>query len=418
MDAASSAADIVNSAGAANHAENAKGTSPVNEPSEIERLTRAVHARVPLDAANLLAGVGPELANAVLGQLPAELAGSIRKHLPGGFAIAQQLGEDVLPGTVSGLMEPALGLLPESATVQEAIEFMHRQSAPQQITYLYLTGEAGKLVGLIVFRDLLLARPHTRLSELMLPDPFALTRDMELGEAVKAAVYRHYPVYPVVDEALRPIGIVRGWRLFEHQAVEISAQSGQMVGVAKEERLYTGIWDAFRMRHPWLQVNLLTAFVAGFVVSLFETTISQIVALAAFLPILAGQSGNNGCQALAITLRGITLGDMDRHPVRRLLFKEMSLGAMNGVLTGIVAGLAMWWAAGRGGSDQGPLLGLVIVLAMTGACMASGMFGVLVPLILRRCGADPATASSIFLTTGTDIAGMGLMLLLATALVL
>jgi magnesium transporter len=191
-----------------------------------------------------------------------------------------------------------------------------------------------------------------------------------------------------------------------------------MVGVDKQERLYTGIWRAFKMRHHWLQVNLLTAFLAGFVVSLFEGTITQIVTLAAFLPILAGQSGNTGCQALAITLRGMTLGDMDSYPVRKLITKELILGAMNGVLTGIVAGLAMYWMSGGDSAHSAFALGLVILLAMTGACMASGLFGVLVPLILKRFGADPATASSIFLTTGTDIAGMGLMLVLATVLVL
>ena len=168
----------------------------------------------------------------------------------------------------------------------------------------------------------------------MLPAPFALTADMDLADADRAAIHRHYPVYPVVDPDNHVIGIVRGWRLFERQAIEISAQSGQMVGVDKEERLYTGIWRAFKMRHGWLQVNLLTAFVAGFVVSLFEGTIAQIVTLAAFLPILAGQSGNTGCQALAITLRGITLGDLKHFPVRKLIRKELILGALNGVLTG------------------------------------------------------------------------------------
>jgi magnesium transporter len=250
-----------------------------------------------------------------------------------------------------------------------------------------------------------------------LPEPFALTTDMDLADAVKAAIHRHYPVYPVVDADRHVIGVVRGWRLFERQAIEISAQSGQMVGVDKEERVYTGIWTAFKMRHPWLEVNLLTAFAAGFVVSLFEGTITQIVALAAFLPILAGQSGNTGCQALAITLRGITLGDLNCHPVRKLIAKELTLGAMNGLLTGIVAGLAMWWIASGSGNDKSVLLGFVILLAMIGACMASGLFGVLVPLTLRRFGADPCTASSIFLTTGTDIVGMGLMLALATVLV-
>ena len=192
----------------------------------------------------------------------------------------------------------------------------------------------------------------------MLPEPFALTPDMDLAEADKAAIHRHYPVYPVVDADRHVIGVVRGWRLFERQAIEISAQSGQMVGVAKEERLYTGIWTAFKMRHPWLQVNLLTAFAAGFVVSLFEGTITQIVTLAAFLPILAGQSGNTGCQALAITLRGITLGDLNHYPVRKLITKELVLGAMNGALTGVVAGLAMYWTSGGSNGNEAVDAGL------------------------------------------------------------
>ncbi|MGH8516182.1 MAG: magnesium transporter, partial [Panacagrimonas sp.] len=331
---------------------------------------------------------------------------------------AAELAEAVA-GTVHEMMEPALAVLPAATTVSMAIDFLRAHATPQQITYMYVTGADDRLIGLVVIRDLLLAEPGDTLAEVMLPDPFAVPVDMDVGDAIKAALHRHYPVYPVVDGEQHIVGVIRGWRLFERQAVEISAQSGQMVGVDKEERLGTSFWAAFRMRHPWLQVNLLTAFLAGFVVSLFEGTITQIVALAAFLPILAGQSGNTGCQALAITLRGITLGDMDKFRVSNLVRKEMMLGAINGLLTGLVAGAAMWWSASRGGGDVEALrLGAVIVLAMIGACMMSGMFGVLVPLTLRRFGADPATASSIFLTTGTDIAGMGLMLFLATMLVL
>src|SRR5262249_31158467 len=160
------------------------------------------------------------------------------------------------------------------------------------------------------------------------------------------------------------------------------------------------------------------AFLAGFVVSLFGGAISQSVALAAFLPILAGQTGNTGCHALAITLLGFTLGRIDNYSVRNLIGKKMMMGGMNGILTSFVSLMAMYWTASHGGNGDPLTLALVILLAMTGACMASGLFGVLVPLTLKRFGADPITASSIFLTTGTDIASMGLMLVLATILVL
>jgi magnesium transporter len=391
----------------------------MSEQDNIAGLVRAVRARVPMDAAQMLAKETPERIGAVLAELPQTLVDRITAYLPPELrSQASKSLADVIENTVGEMMDPALSVLPQTTTVQDAIAFLRNHKTPQQITYLYVTDADDKLIGLTVIRDLILAEPSQTLADVMLPEPFALTTDMALADAVKAAIHRHYPVYPVVDADRHVIGVVRGWRLFERQAIEISAQSGQMVGVAKEERLYTGIWAAFKMRHPWLQVNLLTAFAAGAVVALFEGTITQIVTLAAFLPILAGQTGNTGCQALAITLRGMTLGDMDSYPVRKLIGKELVLGAMNGVLTGLVAGLAMYWTSSGSGGNEALLLGLVILLAMTGACMASGLFGVLVPLILRRFGADPATASSIFLTTGTDIAGMGLMLVLATILVL
>jgi magnesium transporter len=391
----------------------------MSEQDGVADLVRAVRARVPMDAAQMLIKETPERIGAVFAELPQLLVDRIKAYLPPELQFqAEESRAEVVEDTVGEMMDPALAVLPQTTTVQEAIAFLRNNETPQQITYLYVTGADDRLVGLTVIRDLILAEPNQTLAEVMLPEPFALTIDMDLADAVKAALHRHYPVYPVVDADRHVIGVVRGWRLFEQQAIEISAQSGQMVGVDKEERLYTGIWPAFKMRHPWLEVNLLTAFAAGFVVSLFEGTITQIVALAAFLPILAGQSGNTGCQALAITLRGMTLGDLNTYPVRKLIAKELALGAMNGLVTGIVAGLAMWWSAGGSGNDQALMLAFVILLAMIGACMASGLFGVLVPLTLQRFGADPCTASSIFLTTGTDIAGMGLMLALATALVL
>lgn len=386
-------------------------------PAEpLEALLRELRGRSPADAAERLGRERPERIEAAMAALPADLAARIAAQLPGA---AVPVATAQVPGEVWELMEPPLGGLSQERTVAEAIAWLRAQPNPQQLTYLYALDTQERLSGLVVMRELLLAGPDASLASVMLTEPFHLRPEMSLAEAVRAAVSRHYPVYPVCDEAGHLVGQVRGWRLFEHQALELSAQSGRMVGIDKEERVATPFWQAFKARHPWLQLNLLTAFLAAFVVGAFEDTIAQIVALAAFLPLLAGQSGNTGCQALAISLRGLTLGDFDSVPLRRMVIKEMLLGALNGLLTGLVAGAAMWWTAGGlDGNPQAIMLALVIVLAMTGSCLASGLFGVVVPLALRRVGADPATASSIFLTTGTDIAGMGLMLLLATSLVL
>jgi magnesium transporter len=204
--------------------------------------------------------------------------------------------------------------------------------------------------------------------------------------------------------------------MFEEQTLEISAQPSTMVGV-EEERLTTPWSRSLKFRHPWLQLNLLTAFLAAAVVGIFQDTLDKWVILALFLPVLAGQSGNTGCQALAVTLRGITLGELRPGRERALVLKEASLGLLNGALVGITAGLGMYIAAASQHNPQALLLGFIVFLAMIGSCVVSGISGAMIPLTLKRLGADPATASSIFLTTATDVASMGLFLGLATVLV-
>jgi magnesium transporter len=190
-----------------------------------------------------------------------------------------------------------------------------------------------------------------------------------------------------------------------------------MMGVEKEERLMTPVLRSLTLRHPWLQVNLLTAFAAAAVVGMFQDTLDQVMILAVFLPVMAGQSGNTGCQALAVALRGLTLGDVQGRE-RRLVMKEGMLGLLNGVLVGLTAGLGMWLYAGWKGYPHSFMLGTVVFIAMVASCVVSGLCGAMIPLVLRRFKTDPATASSIFLTTVTDIVSMGFFLGLARWLVI
>ncbi|MGA9422397.1 MAG: magnesium transporter, partial [Rhodanobacteraceae bacterium] len=251
----------------------------------------------------------------------------------------------------------------------------------------------------------------------MLPEPFALHPETTVIDAMREVVSRHYPVYPVCDSERRLLGIVRGSALFEQQAFEISAQAGAMVGVEKEERLSTPWSRSLRFRQPWLQLNLLTAFVAASVVGVYQGTIDRIVLLAVFLPVLSGQCSNTGCQALAVTLRGMTLGELDGSTAPALLWKEARLGFVNGALTGILAAAGMYVLASREQQPRALWLAVITFIAMTGSCAMSGLAGAGVPLALKRVGADPATASSIFLTTATDVVSMGLFLSLAAWLV-
>ncbi len=201
------------------------------------------------------------------------------------------------------------------------------------------------------------------------------------------------------------------------RSIELTLAPGTMVGVEKEERIVTPWLRSLRMRHPWLQLNLLTAFVAAAVVGLFQGTIDRLLILTMFLPVLAGQSGNTGSQALAITLRGMTLGELKTGREAALVRKEAVLGLLNGALVGLVAGGSMFIVATLQHLPAAGMLGIVVCLAMIGSCVISGVAGAVVPLILKRLGADPVTASSIFLTTATDVASMGMLLSLAAILV-
>src|SRR5438034_11080461 len=315
-------------------------------------------------------------------------------------------------------MEPPIAVSGPDLTVTQAVEQLRELVKKAFITYGYVADQEGKLLGVIVMRELLLAAPTQRLGEIMLRQPFHLSPQMDLADAMPLVVTRHYPVYPVCDEAGRLVGLVRGYVLFQEQTIQISAQPGRMVGVENEDRLATPWRRSLRLRHAWLQLNLLTAFLAATVVGVFGHTIEQVVALAVFLPVLAGQSGNTGCQALAVTLRGMTLGELRKGKGRALVKKEALLGLLNGALVGVTAGIGRFVYATINQHAAAPMLALVVFLAMVVSCVISGLSGALVPMGLKKLGVDPATSSSIFLTTATDIVSMGVFLWLATWLVL
>lgn len=383
----------------------------------------------PEDAARLLGTLDPKVASEVLRSLLPNIAQGILSHLPEDKlrAILEATPPDVAKtwrlesnypeGSVGSLMETPFGAFRPEDTVGETIEQLREIAKEHLITYCFVTDGTGKLRGVVTMRDLLLNAPDHRLEQLMLRDIFSLKPDETLLDAMKATMNRHYPVYPVCADG-KLVGLVRGQALAEAQAFELSAQAGSMVGVEKEERLATPVWRSFLFRHPWLQLNLLTAFIAAAVVGLFEKTLDQIVLLAVFLPVLAGQSGNTGCQALAVSLRAMTLGELKKGKEWQAVLKEATLGLANGALVGLTAGAGMVVYAHIMKNPVPWKLGGIVFLAMIGSCVVSGACGALVPTILRRLGADPATASSIFLTTATDVVSMGLFLGLATWIIL
>jgi magnesium transporter len=301
--------------------------------------------------------------------------------------------------------------------VAEVIAALRPLVSHTLVTYVFVVDDERRLAGVVAFRELAFAEPGQPLADIMVARPFALRPDADIVAAMRDVVRRHYPVYPVVDEDGRLLGVVRGSALFEEQAFEISAQAGSMVGVEKEERLATPWLRSLRFRNPWLQVNLLTTFVTAGVVGSFQTTINHVVLLAVFLPVLSDQCNNTGSQALAVTLRGLTFGELKPGRGWRLLAKEAWLGFLNGALTGLIAALAMYALARHQAHPQAPMLAAITFAALTGSCVLAGVVGAGVPQVLKRLGADPATASSIFLTKATDVASLGLFLGLATWLI-
>ena len=405
-------------------------TQPTQNERAVEELARLVIQQAPAEAAALLEPLPDEqivaalraVSPAVADDILVELGDDRRRAVLAAARPeeAQQWSRNLTypEDSVGRLMEAPRAVFRPELSVAETIERVRELVRNVFVTYGFVTDASGSLVGIITMRDLLLSERSATLGDVMLREPFSLRPEMPVIEAMRLVLTHHFPVYPVCESSGRLVGIVRGRTLFEEQAFEISAQAGSMVGVEKEERLSTPWIKSLRFRHPWLQLNLLTAFLAAGVVGFFQDTIDKVVVLAVFLPVLAGQSGNTGCQALAVALRGLTLGELRPGRERALVMKEALLGLLNGGLVGISAGVGMWVVAGAQGHPQATMLAGIVLLAMVGSCVISGLAGALIPLTLRRLGADPATASSIFLTTATDVASMGIFLALATWLVL
>ena len=394
--------------------------------AEIRELLDKLAARAPQEAAKLLSTypdhfmvdmltlVNPAQAQRVLQRLPSERRQKVMSAAPAHVRQQWARNEAYPQNTVGHMMEPPLAVFQPHVTVATATEELRLFVGRAFITYVFITDAAERLLGVVAMREMLLARPEQRLDEIMIRNPFRLQPEMDLVDAMRATMVRHYPVYPVCEEDGKLIGLVRGQMLFEARTVELSLQPGSMVGVEKEERLATAWTRSFRFRHPWLQANLLLGFVAAAVVGLFQGTIDRLVLLAVFLPVVIGQSSNTGVQTLAVALRSMTLGELRAGREWPLVLKETLLGVLNGALTGMTAAIGMFVFAKFQKSPDAIGLSVVVFLAMTASCLVAGIFGALVPMVLRRIGTDPATASSIVLTTITDVASLAVFLGLAT----
>jgi magnesium transporter len=291
--------------------------------------------------------------------------------------------------SAGAIMDPRVTTFRPDSTVDDVVKRI-RNVRGRRITEVFVIDDDGMLVGAVALQDLVTARANTHLSELV--------RAPAIG--VQATGTREkVSSLPVTDFEGRVIGVIRQDAIIAAAQAEATADIQTMVGASKDERALSPVSFAVRRRLPWLQINLGTAFLAAAVVGIFEGTIARFTALAVLLPVVAGQSGNTGSQALAVTMRGLALREIRSRHWLRVTVKEITTGALNGLAVALVtAGAVYVWSRSLG-------LAAVISTAMVVSMAIAGLAGASIPIILAKLGQDPAQASSIILTTVTDVVG-------------
>lgn len=316
---------------------------------------------------------------------------------------------DYPEGSVGRAMSLDFIALKPDHSVEDGLEKLREKAGSKRV--IYLVDNDLKLVAWVSLERLALSKRGTLLQDICETVPISVSALGPLDDVLDTFAKGEVDDIPVIDLDGHLIGHIQEDR--ETNAIQSGAMASlqSMVGASREERALSSPGFAFKKRMGWLQINLLTAFLAAAVVGIFEQTIAQITALAVLLPVVAGQSGNAGAQALAVTMRGLALREITLRHWYKVMTKEAYVGLLNGVAIALTCGLGVYIWSGS--------VGLVIVIssAMVLAMIAAGLAGALVPIVLTRFGQDPATASSIILTTVTDVAGFFAFLGIASLLI-
>lgn len=364
--------------------------------------------RAPEEIARLAQEMPSDDAAALIDHLPEELSGAVLNLMrPKESGVVENLLE-YQEQTAGRIMNPYVFALSEDMTVGEAITALQTNREVEMVFYLYVVDERRHLVGVTSLRRLLLVAPDTPLKRIMTADLISARVDTDQEEVARQVASYNLLAIPVVDEENKLVGVITVDDVIDVIKDEATEDIYRLAGVAGDERAFTPAGESLRKRLPWLGVNLVTAFLAASVVALFETTIERVTALAVFMPIVAGMGGNAATQTLTVIVRGIALGELTWSNSRRALIKEATVGVSNGVVLGIVAAGVAWATRGS------PVLGLVLCAAMIINMFVAATAGTLVPLGLRAVDVDPALASSVFITTLTDVVGFLSFLGLAT----
>ncbi|MBT8377670.1 MAG: magnesium transporter [Ignavibacteria bacterium] len=278
------------------------------------------------------------------------------------------------------------------------------------IVNVYVIDTDDVLIGVIPLQHVAVSDLGETLSNLIPGKPIAINAMAPLEDVVKLMEEQRLINLPVIDIHNKLLGVIRYNTLVQTAKEDVTEDVQAMFGAGRDERALSKISFAIRKRLPWLEINLATAFLAATVVGLFEETIARITILAVFLPVVAGQSGNTGSQALAVTIRGLALREVRPRDWFKVARKEVSVGLINGVAVALTTALIVYFWADSSG------LAIVIGTSMILSMVIAGLFGAIIPMVLQAFGQDPAQSSSIVLTTVTDVFGFLSFLGLATAL--
>ena len=364
---------------------------------EDEKVARVIARADPDDAVTFIDTLPEERRERVLSLVDPDLREKVRQLI--GYP----------EGMVGRLMTTDyLALLPD-ITAQGAIDKIRERGELETFFYLYVVDEADKLIGVVPIRNLVIAPPDRTLGELMIVDP--LRADVSMDQEAAARVVSKYELLalPIVDAGGRLVGIITVDDVIDIIDKETTEDMYKMAGLVEEDRVFTPASRSIRMRLPWMVFNLLTAMLAASVVGMFEGTIGQVVALATFMPVVAGMGGNGLTQTITVIVRAIALGELEFSSAWQAVLKEVSVNLVIAIVTGCITALVAYLWKGN------PFLGLVLAMAMIiNLGLVAGLFGALIPLTLKWLRFDPAIGSAVVGTTFTDVFGFLSFLGLAT----
>lgn len=367
------------------------------------RRIAALLARLPDDdAVDLIGQLSTEEQARVLATLPQIEAGALRKLL--------HYDEE----SAGGIMTTELISVTIDLSAAEAIEEIRRQAREMTESFysIWVVDAYRRLQGTVGLQDIVLADPRSRIQDILKPPVATVPVDMDQEEVARLMARYNVPSLPVVAPNDALLGRITFDDVMDVIEAEQTEDIFRLAGVSEDEPVRGGFVDTIRVRIPWLMLNLVTAALAASVVLYFSDVISELVLLAAAMPIIAGMGGNAGTQTLAVTVRRLALSDEPSGRRWGVAAKEMLVGLTNGLVVGTIAGVAGYLLDGQ------PMFGLVVLLAMWGNFVVASFAGAFVPVLLERIGADPAVASSVFVTTFTDVFGFFLLLGLASTLIL